>query len=146
MKLELHTMEEKYTSGEEERRYGWRQRIERGGWRSIGERSHSRGGRRRRPGSCDGKKGQHRVRIMVLLAEERRKVQEEGSISVNVRGDELDSLNLENILVKVFEPRQSRDNVGRRAVPTTEAGGSIAAGHGNQAHTGHDQPCSVSLP
>lgn len=83
---------------------------------------------------------------MVLLAEKRCKVQEEGGISVNVGGDELDSLNHKNILVKVFVPHQSRDNVGRRAVPTTEAGGGMAAGHGNQAHTEHDPPCSISLP
>jgi hypothetical protein len=63
--------------------------------------------------------------MMVLLAEERRKVQEKGGVSVGVGGDKLDSLDLENVLVKVFEPRQSRDNVGRRAVPATEAGGGI---------------------
>jgi hypothetical protein len=125
MELELHAMEEKYTSGEEERRYGWRQRIERGGWQSIGGRLCSRDGRRRWPWSCDNKRGQHRVRMMALLAEERRKVQEEGGVSVGVGGDELDSLDLENVLVNVFVPRQSRDKVGSRAVPATEAGGSI---------------------
>ena len=85
----------------------------------------SRDGRRRWPWICDGKRGQHRVRMMALLAEERRKVQEKGGVSVGVGGDKLDSLDLENVLVKVFEPRQSRDNVGRRAVPATEAGGGI---------------------
>ena len=67
--------------------------------------------------------GQHRVGMMALLAEERRKVRERGGVGVGVGvgGDELDSLELENVLVEVFVPRRSRDDVGRRA----------AAGGGN---------------
>ena len=68
--------------------------------------------------------GQHRVGMMALLAEERRKVRERGGVGVGVGvgGDELDSLDLENVLVEVFVSRRSRDDADRRAVPAAAAG------------------------
>ncbi|KAL3810272.1 hypothetical protein ACHAXA_008640 [Cyclostephanos tholiformis] len=52
--------------------------------------------------------GQHRVGMMALLSEERRKARERGCD--DGVGDELDSLDLENVLVEVFVSRRSRDD------------------------------------
>ena len=46
--------------------------------------------------------GQHRVGMMALLAEERRKKQEKGSTGRSDDGDDLDTLDLDNILVEVY--------------------------------------------
>ena len=43
--------------------------------------------------------------MMVLLAEEKLKVWESGGVSTGVGGDDLDSLDLENVIVEVFVPR-----------------------------------------
>ena len=43
--------------------------------------------------------------MIALLAEEKLKVWESGGISAGVGGDDLDSLDLENIIVEVFVPR-----------------------------------------
>lgn len=67
--------------------------------------------------------GQHRVGMMALLAEERRRVRERGGDG-DGDGDELDSLDLENVLVEVFVSRRFRDDLDRRAVVNATGGGS----------------------
>ena len=65
----------------------------------------SRGGRRRRIESCNSRSRKHRVGMMALLAEEKIKVWESGSVSVGVGRGDLDLLDLKNVLVDVFVPR-----------------------------------------
>jgi hypothetical protein len=67
--------------------------------------------------------GQHRVGMMALLSEEKRRLRERGGGEGNTGGggDELESLDLENVLVEVFVSRRSRDD--RQAIPLADGGG-----------------------